>query len=100
MFRTIILAISTSVLIGSAAVPAAAGGSMASEVRVVIGKTPSIIRRYDELRRIEKNRLAARKTEAKIMEMEAKSAAKRAADADKAYYKKLDKQRKDRAKKK
>lgn len=95
MFRRIIVAVSLTFLAGSAG----AAGSMASDVRVIrVNPTPSIVR-MGESARSEKTRIIRLKEQAKTDREVMKFEQKRALEADKAYYKRLEQDRKARSKK-
>lgn len=76
--------------------PAYAGGSMAPEVRVIIVKPSLTIQRIDEEIARQKRMKAAAKESAKLEQEERKFQQKLQLEADKAYNKKLEAQRKAR----
>lgn len=76
--------------------PAHAGGSMSSDVKVIVVHPSATSKAISRLRQIEKDRVADRKQAIKDNKAAAKAEAKARAAADKRYEKKLAAQRKKR----
>lgn len=94
MFPRVFLAVSLVISAG----PSMAGGSMSREVSIIYVKPPLSVIRQNQAKADAKARVKLYKeTEKSNLEAQ-KFAQKRALEADKAYYKKLDQQRKARRK--
>jgi predicted nuclease with RNAse H fold len=76
-------------------VPAHAGGSMAHDVKVIVVHPSAVSKSISRQRQMEKSRVADRKVAIKEGKAAAKADMKARQAADKAYAKKLAKQRKD-----
>lgn len=96
MFRRIFLAVSVVLT----ATPGLAGGSMAPEVRIIRVNPPASIRRMDEWNARKKEIARQDRAAEKSAEKSQRAAERRALEADKAYYKRLEADRKSRDKKK
>lgn len=96
MFRRIFLAVS----VVFTATPGLAGGSMAPEVRIIRVNPPASIRRADEWNARKKEIARQDRAAEKSAEKSQRAAERRALEADKAYYKRLEADRKSRDKKK
>lgn len=87
-----------AVFVVFSAFPGYSGGSMAPESRIIVVRPAPAIRRQAEIRRMEKDRLAAEKAEIKAAERAERAAEKDRAAATKAYEKRLAAQRKKKTK--